>query len=190
MQQDVQWRPLHGYEGFYEVSDSGSVRSIDRTIDLPDNKRRKIKGRTLAIKKNRDGYQFVSVSRNGKQETMYVHRAVAKTYLPNPDDLPQVNHLDGNKLNNNVRNLAWVTHPQNVQHCYDTGLCKNKGGNHTFAVGVIDNSLGQEFSTIKEWCEARGISYSTGRNLLSGYNGSKTIDLSAIVKQLKRKTND
>lgn len=190
MVQDVLWEPVQGYDGMYEVSNTGMVRSIYREIKLPNGICRTLQGRTIAIKTNNDGYLFVSLSRNGEQETKYIHRAVAEAYIPNPDKLPQVNHLDGNKRNNNVDNLAWVTHQQNVKHCYDTGLCNNKGGNHTFAVGVIDNTLEREFATIKEWCEARGINYSTGRNLLSGHNKSKTIDLSAIVRQPKVHTND
>jgi hypothetical protein len=187
MQQELQWQPIHGYEGYYKVSDTGIVRSIDRKINLQNGKSRKIKGRTIASKKNNDGYLFVSVSRDGESITKYIHRAVAEAFLPNPKNLPEVNHLNGDKCNNCIVNLAWVTHRQNVQHCYDTGLCKNKGGNHVFAVGVIDNMLGKEFSTIKDWCAARGINYSTGRNLLTGHNASKSIDLSAIVKQSKSK---
>lgn len=190
MVQNVLWRSVHGYEGLYEVSNTGMMRSITRTIKLPNGVPRTLQGKILAIKLNNDGYPFASLSKDGRAATVYIHRAVATAFIENPDDLPQVNHLDGNKRNNNVSNLAWVTHQQNVKHCYDTGLCKNKGGNHTFAVGVVDNSIGQEFSTIKEWCAARGINYSTGRNLLAGHNTSKTIDLSAIIKQLKVKVND
>ncbi len=182
--------PISGYEGYYAVTDEGIVYSIQRKIEFGSGRTRQVIGKTLSQQKNSDGYFTVTLSKNDVRSKKYVHRLVAEAFIENPGNLPEVNHLDGNKQNNNAHNLAWVTHQQNMQHCYDTGLCKNKGCDHTFAVGVIDNTIGKEFATIKEWCTARGISYSTGRNLLSGHNTSKIIDLSAIVKQPKIRTND
>lgn len=182
--------PVNGYIGYYAVTDQGDVYSIHRTIKLSTGHSRHVLGRRLSPQKNSDGYFTVTLSKNDVTSKKYIHRLVAEAFIENPDNLPEVNHLDGNKQNNNASNLAWVTHQQNVQHCYDIGLCKNKGGGHAFAVGVIDNTIGKEFATIKDWCTARGISYSTGRNLLSGHNTSKIIDLSAIVKQPKIRTND
>jgi hypothetical protein len=184
------WMPVIGYQNLYEVASTGEVRSVDREIVLLDGKKRKIMGKMLAAKENGDGYLFVTLSRDGKKSTKYLHRAVAEAYMPNPDNLPEINHLSGNKLENSVDNLEWCTHQQNIQHCYDTGLCKNKGADHVFAVGVIDNILGMEFGCIKDWCEARDIKYSTGRNLLNGKGKSKTIDLTAIFKIQKGKVND
>lgn len=183
-----EWRPIIGYDGFYEVSDTGMVRSVDRYINLSDRRKRRIKGKVLKHKRNADNYLFVSLSKDGVARTCYVHRLVATAFIPNPGDLPEVNHRSGQKEDNSIGNLAWVTHKQNVQHAYDNRLTSNMGASHSFAVGVIDNELGMTFDTIREWCNARGIKYSTGRNLMNGSNKSKTIDLSGVVKITK--TND
>jgi hypothetical protein len=175
------WKAVQGYEGIYEVSSAGNVRSKDRMVKLSDARVRCLKGRLLSPKKNGNGYVFVSLSKDGVAETHYIHRLVAQAFIPNEENKSYVNHLDGAPRNNQIDNLEWVTHAENVQHAYDTGLNKNKAGNHHFAVGVIDNALGQEFATIKEWCAARGINYSTGKNIASGCNKSKVIDLSEIV---------
>ena len=183
------WIPILGYEGYYSVSHDGTVRSLDRVLTLPNGNTRQVKGKVLSNKINNDGYCFVTLSKDGVSRTKYIHILVAQAFIPNPDGLPEVNHLDGDKTHNTPDNLEWCTHQQNVQHCFDTGLCKNKGGNHYFAVGVIDNSIGQEFATIKEWCAYRGFNYNTGRNVLSGGNKSKVIDLSKIVLQKKDNSN-
>ena len=174
--------PVFQYEGYYEVSDHGNVRGVDRAVPLPDGKIRKVKGRIIAPKRNADRYLFVSLSKDKVVKTWYVHRLVAAAFIPNPWQLPEVNHLDGDKTNNVPANLMWVTHQQNVIHAYAIGLSHNIGGTHKQAVGVIDNILGRTFETVKDWCAARGINYNTGRNLLNGLNKSKTIDLTGVVK--------
>lgn len=176
------WKPIKGYNGFYQVSNTGLVRSLNRTIKFSDGRKRKLKGKMMSPKYKPDGYTYVTLSRNGKHSHHYIHRLVAAAFLPNAGNLPEVNHLSGNKADNSVRNLEWCTHQQNVKHAYDNGLSTNMGGSHSFAVGVIDNKLGMKFETVKEWCKARGIAYSTGRNLLNGSNKSRTIDLSGVVK--------
>ena len=179
------WKPISDYNGFYEVSNLGNVRSLNRAIDLRNGQKRKVKGRLLSPKKNKDGYLFVTLSKNGVSKNHYVHRLVAAAFILNPRDLQEVNHISGNKANNSTGNLAWVTHSDNVRHAYENDLNTNKGGGHCFAAGVVDNNLGKEFATIKEWCEARGIKYSTGRNLLNGSSKSKTISLIGVTKITK-----
>lgn len=179
------WKPIDGYLGFYEVSDHGMVRSINRAASLPNGKTKKISGRTLSPKRHSQGYQFVCLSKDGKVKNRYIHRLVAIAFIPNPSGLSEVNHLSGNKQDNNVDNLQWVTHRDNVQHAYDNGLCSTVGSSHHFAAGVVDNLLGKRFDTIKDWCAARAIPYSTGRNILNGNNRSKTIDITQVVKTIK-----
>jgi hypothetical protein len=81
--------------------------------------RRELRPSTLA-----NGYLRVNLKRGGKQQTLLVHRAMAETWLPNPDGLPYVNHIDGDKQHNDMLNLGWVTPSQNAQHAWDTGLVK------------------------------------------------------------------
>lgn len=175
------WKPVQEYNGFYEVSNHGLVRGVDRAIPMPGGRIRNVKEKLLKPKRSADGYLFVSLSKYGVTNTRYIHRLVAVAFIPNPHGLPEVNHKDGNKMNNVPDNLEWCTHQQNVMHAYENGLSSNIGGNHGFAAGVIDNTLGRSFETVKEWCAARGINYSTGRNILNGQK-SKRISLQGVFK--------
>lgn len=104
------WKSVKGYEGFYEVSDGGRVRSLDRNTrnSRNGNLTRFVKGR---IKKQteRGGYLCVTLNKEGKWETVTVHRLVASAFLDNPSHLPQVNHKDENKQNNRLDNLEWCS---------------------------------------------------------------------------------
>lgn len=182
MVNEISWAPVKGFHNFYEVSNHGQVRSLDRTIKSAIGQIRQVKGRVLIPKYNGVGYHFVTLSKDGKAQNYYLHRLVAMAFLPNANSKGYVNHIDGDPINNKVDNLEWVNHSENVKHAYNTNLNSNKRGNHKLAVGVIDNTLGKSFNTIKEWCEARGINYSTGRNIVSGNNKSKIIDTNLIIR--------
>lgn len=104
------WKDIIDYEGKWQVSDYGNVRSIDHEVSFGHNKRI-VKGRTLKYNKHRSGYLLVGV---GKKRT--VHRLVANAFIPNPFNLPQINHKDGNKTNNSVSNLEWCTCEWNNRH--------------------------------------------------------------------------
>jgi len=119
----VVYNACEGYE-YYQVSNTGLVRSLDRVVDHPTNGKVNRKGKELkpgAGGANR-AYLKAYFSVEGKQTSEYVHRLVAKAFIPNPDNLPEVNHIDGDPFNNNVSNLEWCTHSDNIQHAYDTGL--------------------------------------------------------------------
>lgn len=107
--EDEEWRPVVGYEGYYEVSNLGTVRGIDRY----DCKGRRIKGKVLQKKVEHTGYVSTVLTRNGKPKSYKVHRLVAEAFIPNPDNLPQVNHKDEDKSNNTVWNLEWCTEKYN-----------------------------------------------------------------------------
>src|SRR5690606_36082663 len=120
------WKSLNGlvkYGDYYEVSSFGNIRSIDK-IDRAGRKRRgHIKKQTL----REDGYKVVSFKLNGKQITHLVHRLIALAFIPNPECYQYINHKDGNKSNNDIDNLEWCTHQENMQHAYDIGLNKSEG---------------------------------------------------------------
>lgn len=104
------WKPVVGYEGHYQVSNCGRVKSIKF-------------GKEIIMKQNiRRGYYYVNLYKNGILKTYQVHRLVAEAFLDNPDNLPCVNHKDENKLNNNVDNLEWCTIRYN--NCYNDGQIK------------------------------------------------------------------
>ena len=104
------WKPVKGFEGYYEVSNLGMVRSIDRVVvDTVRNCERLLKGKVLIQKDNGNGYKNVMFCKEHKLYNKYVHRLVAEDFIPNQDDLPQVNHKDEDKSNNRVDNLEWCT---------------------------------------------------------------------------------
>ena len=109
---NVEWRPIEGYEGLYEVSNTGRVRSVDRY----DNRNCFRKGKVLSPAKDKNGYLKVVLNCNGKCKTINVHRLVAQEFIPNPDNLPMVNHKDEDKSNNNVINLEWCDVKYNLSY--------------------------------------------------------------------------
>jgi hypothetical protein len=115
--------PVKGYEGNYEVSDTGEVRSIDRTIQCHNGVTLTRKGLVLKQNPHKDtSYFLVSLWKGNVGSSFYVHRLVAETFLPNKDFLPEVNPKDGNRQNNSVSNLEWVTSLENKLHAIQTGL--------------------------------------------------------------------
>ena len=122
------WMKAKGYEDYLEVSNLGRVRSIDRTIIRSDGKKHTHMGKLKKLTKNPKGYLRVSVldrQKNLKKGPL-VHRLVAQTFIPNPENKPEVNHKDGNKSNCSVHNLEWNTSSENTQHAIDTGLMNTK----------------------------------------------------------------
>jgi hypothetical protein len=117
---DVKWIPVNSHTG-YEVSSTGKVRSIERQVMNSDTTTRTVKSKTKDFM-FRSGYAYVQLYQNDERTVYAVHRLVAETFITNPDNKPMVNHLDGNKLNNNVCNLEWVTCAENHQHAWATGL--------------------------------------------------------------------
>ncbi len=124
------WKDIKGYEGYYQVSNLGRVKSLDR--DCVNNLSNQYssyittvfrKGKMLKLCV-RGNYRSVQLFNNGKYKQVPVHRLVIETFIPNPENKAYVNHKDGNKLNNHVDNLEWVTAKENMQHAYKTGLMK------------------------------------------------------------------
>ena len=111
------WLPVVGFEGYYEVSDRGRVRSLDRVGFRRDGHRYSKKGRILSRGTDQCGYPFSDLRKNGSARTRRVHRLVAEAFIPNPDNLPWVLHWDDDKLNNRVENLRWGWPSENR---YDT----------------------------------------------------------------------
>ena len=109
-----QWRPIQEFNGEYEVSNLGRVRSMKRYYGVV--------GRIMPQTIQRTGYYAVTFHMNNKAYCRKVHRLVIEAFKPNPDSLPCINHIDGNKLNNHIDNLEWCTYQHNMQHAVRTGL--------------------------------------------------------------------
>lgn len=112
----MRWRDIKGFEGIYQVSDSGDVRSVDRVILSSNGRRLRYKGRTMAQSRCRKGYLQVQLNSHGKFYSRRVHRLVAEAFIPNPDMLPQVNHKNENKEDNRADNLEWCDNLYNCRY--------------------------------------------------------------------------
>lgn len=123
------WKDIIGFENFYEISDKGIVRSKDKIRVDTLGRKRMWKGRVLTPDIAPNGYYRITLC-NGHavKKQKYIHRLVAEHFIPNPDNLPQVNHKDGNKLNNKLENLEWVSIQENVIHAYRHGLINHVRG--------------------------------------------------------------
>ncbi len=105
---EEEWRPIKGYEGLYEVSNMGRVRSLDRVVKDRWGNNRIREGKIMSLNKKKHGYFHVNLyDKNSIRKTYAVHRLVAMTFIPNPNNLPQINHKDENPGNNSVGNLEW-----------------------------------------------------------------------------------
>lgn len=121
----MEWRDIKDYEGYYQVSDTGVVKAIERTIVFADGRKRKYPEKILPIKewfKNGNGYLMVSLTKHHKTKGFSVHRLVAEAFLPNPNNLPQVNHKDENKSNNSALNLEWCDQKYNNRYSNAIGV--------------------------------------------------------------------
>lgn len=110
------WKPIKGYEGLYEVSNLGRVKSLPKRAGFSVRKEF-----IKSIFSDKEGYLKVDLC-NGRGKQMYVHRLVADAFIPNCDNKPMVNHIDGNKQNNSVENLEWCTCQENTIHAFNLGL--------------------------------------------------------------------
>ena len=108
------YKSIKGYEGIYEVNELGRIRSVDRTVEFKDGSIRKYKGKELKPYMNKDGYAMVQLHKNGITKTYLVHRLVAETFLPKPDNLPEIHHLNHDRKDNRARNLQWVTRSEQM----------------------------------------------------------------------------
>ena len=126
MIQDEVWKDIEGYEGLYQVSTCGNIKSLAKPRKNGNGRSYTQKEKLLKQTFTSTGYKKVELYKDGKRKGFKVHRLVAIAFIPNPDNKPEVNHIDGNKINNNIDNLEWVTSSENSIHAYETGLSPNK----------------------------------------------------------------
>ena len=146
---DEIWKDIEGYEG-YQVSSEGRVRSLDRWVVYKNGKKRFRKGMILKPFLNNCGYFQVYLGKNGKQKWLKVHRLVAKAFIPNPDNLPEVNHINEfDKTDNKVENLEWCDRSYNVN--YGTGVQRRreKQGKKVYQY-TTDNQLVKVWDSLSE----------------------------------------
>lgn len=163
-----EWRAIPGYEGYYEVSNFGQIRSLDHER-VAFKSSYVMKGRILKQSKGNSGYFQVNLSKLGKQKIVMVHRIVAKVFVKNdnPDKKIAVNHKDGIKTNNFAENLEWITYSDNQKHAYKNGLNRWVPGKGVPQKPVVqlDKDTGElisEYVSIGEAARAIGSKYDSG----------------------------
>lgn len=118
------WKDIEGFEGLYQVSNMGRVRSLDHTIHRTDGTTAFYRGRILTPVGR--PYLNVSLSKGPQLERPRIHRLVAEAFIPNPDNLPCIDHIDSDKKNNRVENLRWCSHAENMRYASENDLMHPK----------------------------------------------------------------
>jgi hypothetical protein len=131
-----EWKDITGFEGFYQISNFGRVKSLGGKCGSAI---RKPSIRSISLTK--DGYEKVRLLKDGKDKTVRIHRLVAEAFIPNPEGKDTVNHIDGNKKNNHVSNLEWADRSEQLYHAYKLGLKQSKVGSNNPVAKLSDEDV-------------------------------------------------
>ena len=172
-----EWRGIKDYKGLYQVSNTGKVKSLERTV-------RCARGYKIVPEKilegydNGNGYLYVKLCKEGKRKQYRINRLVAQAFLENPQNLPEVNHKDKIRTNNHVENLEWVTKSENTFHAYHNDLIKNHRKIKCVNTGEVFNSVADAC----RWCGLSIWSRSI-KELLDGNENRKTAGRHPVTKE-------
>lgn len=155
------WKPVEGFEGLYEVSNYGEVKSLERL----DSRGRKVKEKLLSPGKTENGYLFVNLSKNGIEKPVGIHRLVYSTFVGEIPPKWDVNHLDENKENNHLENLDACSHGDNIR--WGTGIARRAAAqiNHpqmSKPVEALDKVTGRVVFTFPSTAEAQRQGFNQG----------------------------
>ena len=161
------WKDIKGYEGSYQISNLGRVKSLVRL----HVKKEVILTNTC----DSNGYKMTTLTVNGFELKTSIHRLIAIAFIGNPHNKPQVNHINGIKTDNRIENLEWATSKENINHAWDTGLTKRRlGKNSPNHKQIIDISNNEIYSSVKDAANIVGLKLSTLCAMLNGQNKNKT----------------
>lgn len=161
------WCPIPGYHNLYVINELGTVKSLHKR-STQAKKYGKTEVQYIKTRISKDGYRQLRLMKDGKASTKSVHRLLAEVFIRQPQGRNVVNHIDGNKLNNQLHNLEWVSHSENMSHADKLGLS-------TFnRKPVFDNLRNKAYRSTTEAAIANGIPYHVLRAYLNGQRDNPT----------------
>ena len=158
------YKAIKGYEGIYEVNELGKVRSVDRTVEYKDGRIRKYNGKELKLNIDRGGYAMVILSKNDVRKMMKVHRLVAGAFIPNPDNLPEIHHINHDRTDNRVENLQWVTSSEQKDYHWIAAQSKTNG----VRLRVVGHGIDKIFISAHEVKRELGIDRKSAMKVAKG----------------------
>lgn len=172
------WKPIKGFEGLYEVSDQGRIKSLDRIIiDENGGRKRLFKGKILKPHNRPDNYQEVHLVGNGNNNFYSIHRLVAEAFIPNPDNKPEVDHLNTDRKDCRVENLRWCTRKENMKNKHTlTRMLDSKKGKSCSPIiqySTYDNQPIAWWNSIADCSRFTGITPTRIRSTIIGH--TKTV---------------
>lgn len=168
--EQVIWKDVIGYEGHYQVSNMGQVRSLDMYLTCRNGAKRLHKGKIKPIHRNSRGYAIVNLCKEQVNKTMLLHRVVAEAFIDNAECKPQVNHIDGDISNNRADNLEWVTDNENKAHSSieNGGTQRPKRPVVAMTIANVKNGPQEYFDGLREAERALGLNHKSALNVLKG----------------------
>ena len=182
------WKPVKDYEGHYEVSSFGRIKSLARMRKGRGNSLVPLRERIMMLKTSKSGYCVVHLLNHGDTCWPSVHRLVANAFIQNPENKPTVNHIDADKKNNNVLNLEWATHSEQMVHAVDNDLLEVRGSpkftkamkiemyNYFIVTSCSISELAKKFKTSERTASrvSKGVVPRTTTRVLK--NGTRTVE--------------
>lgn len=158
---------IKGFEGLYQISNLGRVKSLSRP-SLPKVRAIPLPIRFIKVNISLSGYAICGLSKDGQSTMLFVHRLIALHFIPNPEEKPYVNHIDGVKSNYNIENLEWVTPKENAAHASRIGLLKRKSATERLSFEIAEKIRVQKpYYTVSKLAEMYNVRPITIYNVLN-----------------------
>ena len=163
------WKDIKGYENLYQISNMGRVKSLERIIIRCDNKTQTIKEKILKTRIGNNGYYTIILSKKGEIKKIDIHRLIAIAFIPNPDNKPCIDHINGDRTDNRIENLRWVTQKENINNPISISKMKNNhhlkntfGAEHPLSKPILQFTL--DGKLVRKWESAVDIKKELGFN--------------------------